>query len=295
MLLEISFEASVHLAPIPLPWWPLGRHELHPCPIKLYSPSAYFVFLFFSLLALFLVRLSWGAWALLTLIHAQTTFAWLKCHLRARWLSLLLSLTVSLLMTLCTSAKQFTKVYHLRGRQFLLDVRCLCQGFAGVQEYEKTRECISLTFELRRYSCRFRWSSVSILLLPSVQFWKVLQDWTTVPVLFGLLCSNLPEKGIEILSRWSIRETSSSSSASILSMSSETRRSVIILPPMLNIPLWSSSVLALIFFRKMWKGVGERRQPCMSDSDRRSVPASYAAIKVDSTGGLVAEVLYNSN
>lgn len=33
----------------------------------------------------------------------------------------------------------------------------------------------------------------------------------------------------------------------------------------------------------------------MSDSDRRSVPASYAAIKVDSTGGLVAEVLYNSN
>lgn len=33
----------------------------------------------------------------------------------------------------------------------------------------------------------------------------------------------------------------------------------------------------------------------MSDSDRRSVPASFAAIKVDSTGGLVAEVLYNSD
>ena len=33
----------------------------------------------------------------------------------------------------------------------------------------------------------------------------------------------------------------------------------------------------------------------MSDSDRRSVPASYATKKVDSTGGLVAEVLYNSD
>lgn len=33
----------------------------------------------------------------------------------------------------------------------------------------------------------------------------------------------------------------------------------------------------------------------MSDSDRRSVPAPYAAIKVDSTGGLVAEVVYNSD
>lgn len=94
-------------------------------------------------------------------------------------------------------------------------------------------------------------------------------------LVFSALIS-LP-KGVEILSRWSTREFSSSG----------TRRLVIILPPMLNIPLWPSSVLVLISFRKMWKGVGERRQPCMSDSDRRSVPASFAAIKVDSTGGLV--------
>ena len=56
--------------------------KLQPCPLRDYSPNASLVGPFFSLLALFLVKLSWQALMILT--HAQTTLTCISllCYIR---------------------------------------------------------------------------------------------------------------------------------------------------------------------------------------------------------------------
>ena len=76
---------------LPLILFSASLRVLQNCPLRdIYFPNASFVGPFFSLLALFLVKLSWRA--LLILIRAQTTFTcvslpWLIYHHRAQWLA----------------------------------------------------------------------------------------------------------------------------------------------------------------------------------------------------------------
>ena len=64
---------------------------------------------------------------------------------------------------------------------------------------------------------------------------------------------------------------------------------VIVLPPMLTVPWWSSSASVIILSRKILKRVGESETP-LSDSDCGSELVSYATFKVDCSSGLFVEV-----
>ena len=78
----------------------------------LFSRHASFVGPFFSLFALFLVKLSWQA--LVILIHAQTTLTWVSLP----WLDSVSDCIVSDVVSVW-DAKQFPKASHLTGLQFL--------------------------------------------------------------------------------------------------------------------------------------------------------------------------------
>ena len=140
-------------------------------------PSAFFVFLFF-LPAIFLVRLSWQA--LLILTHAQTTLTvrWIRCHHRSRWLAWFLVYVKNVVFVWDT--RQLPKASYLSGVQFIqLYSACPLSMF-------RFRRCTRVrrqpgnavwSFSYGRYSFCPRWSSVSIVLLSSVQTWTVLQAW----------------------------------------------------------------------------------------------------------------------
>ena len=66
---------------------------------------------------------------------------------------------------------------------------------------------------------------------------------------------------VEASSRSITNLTSSCSCPAGLSMSSAKRKFVIVLPPILTVPSWSSSALAIIFTKKMLKRVGKSRHP----------------------------------
>ena len=51
------------------------------------------------------------------------------------------------------------------------------------------------------------------------------------------------------------------------SMSSAKCKFVIVLPPMLTVPAWSSSASVMILSRRILKRVGESRQPCLSPTE----------------------------
>ena len=94
-IVNVTVEAPRTSQPSPSIWFCfqllLGRCKTSTLSTqRCYSPNASFVGPFFSLLALFLVKLSWQA--LMILIHAQTTLTcvsllWLRYHYRAQWLA----------------------------------------------------------------------------------------------------------------------------------------------------------------------------------------------------------------
>ena len=65
-----------------------------------------------------------------------------------------------------------------------------------------------------------------------------------------------------LLSKRSTNFASSSSFHAEASMSSEKRRLVIVLPPMLTVSSWSSKASIMVLSRNMLKKVGESRYPC---------------------------------
>ena len=71
-------------------------------------------------------------------------------------------------------------------------------------------------------------------------------------------------KAVKVLSRRSTKLASSTSIPARPSISSVKRKFVIVLPPMLTVPSWSSSVSTIIIFKKMLKRTGESTQPCLN-------------------------------
>ena len=135
------------------------------------------------------------------------------------------------------------------------------------------------------------WSSVSLVLLLCVQFWTLLKAWNpdlgrlrpvnliqfftidsdvnadTIRVIgyqFGLLCTDFHAKGCRGPIQAIHQGASSSSFSARPSMSSAKRKLVIVLPPMLTVPWWSSGAWVIILSRKMLKRVGESRHPCLT-------------------------------
>ena len=70
-------------------------------------------------------------------------------------------------------------------------------------------------------------------------------------------------------------------------MSSAKRRLVVVPPPMLTVPSWSSRVSVMILSSTL-KRVGGSTHPCRT-LNYSSEPASYAAVEEDCIGGLVIE------
>ena len=70
-------------------------------------------------------------------------------------------------------------------------------------------------------------------------------------------------------------------------MSSAKRKFVIVLPPILTVPPWFSSVSAIILSKKMSKRVGKSRHP--------SEPFSYVVVMVDCAGCFVVDAFYGSD
>lgn len=141
--------------------------------MRCYSPNPSFVGLFFPLLALFLVKLSWQT--MLILIHAHRTTSisislpWLRCHYRARCTDCVVGDVVFV-----WHAKQFPSA----DQQCLQDVRCHCSGLAGVQQdWVKQGAHKSNLWAKREMLSVMRWFSVSLVLLLFVQFWTVIQAW----------------------------------------------------------------------------------------------------------------------
>ena len=97
----------------------------------------------------------------------------------------------------------------------------------------------------------FLLSMVMSVLMPLVLF---VISW----VFFAMIC--IPY-AVEASSRWFTNLTSSCSCPARPSMSSAKRKFVIVLPPILTVPSWSSSAAAIIPSKKMLKRVGESRHP----------------------------------
>ena len=79
-----------------------------------------------------------------------------------------------------------------------------------------------------------------------------------------------------------------------MSMSSAKRKFVIVLPPVLTVPSWSSSASAIILPGKMFKRVGEE-QTSLAYSNCGSEPFSYIVVMVECAGRLVVEAFYGSD
>ena len=90
---------------------------------------------------------------------------------------LILSLTASLVMwSLYEMPSSFLKHLISVACNFFMMSAVNVQVSQAYISTEKTRERISLIFE-HRDAYRSRWSSVSLVLLLSVQFWTVFQTW----------------------------------------------------------------------------------------------------------------------
>ncbi|GFO16308.1 hypothetical protein PoB_004281300 [Plakobranchus ocellatus] len=89
---------------------------------------------------------------------------------------------------------------------------------------------------------------------------------------------------MSILSREFTKLASSSSFLARPSISSVKLKFVIVLPPMLTVPSWSSE--ASVFSRQILKRMGESKQPCLT-------PTAALELEVHCTGGLVVETLYD--
>ena len=94
-------------------------------------------------------------------------------------------------------------------------------------------------------------SIVKSVLMPLVLF---IINW----VFSGLICKPY---AVEASSRWFTNLISSCSCPARLSMSSAKRKFVIVLPPKLTVPSWSSSASAIILSKNMLKRVVESRHP----------------------------------
>ena len=106
---------------------------------------------------------------------------------------------------------------------------------------------------------------------------RYLKLWTVSSFLLSMAMSVLPlvlfvincvfsalicmPYAVEASSRWSTNLTSSCSCPARPSMSSAKRTFIIVLPPILTVPSWSSSASAIILSKKMLKRVGESRHP----------------------------------
>ena len=191
-----------------------------------------------------------------------------------------------------------------RRLKLLISTVCIFLSISAVnvqvsQEYKNkdtTKECNSPIFELRPMFLSYQmilsfvsdaiiWAILertsgmdpsSVTMAP-----KYLKLWTVSSFLpltlmlllmpFVLLVINLVFSAlicmpyaVEVLSRRSTRLANSNSEPARPSMSSAKRKFEIILPPMLNVDLWSSSASAIILSRNMLKRVGESRQPCLT-------------------------------
>ena len=85
-----------------------------------------------------------------------------------------------------------------------------------------------------------------------------------VLLVIGLVFLICMPKAVKVLSRRSTKLASSSSFPARPSTWSAKRTFVVVLPPMLTVPSWSSSAATIIIFKKMLKGVGESTQPCLN-------------------------------
>ena len=93
---------------------------------------------------------------------------------------------------------------------------------------------------------------------------------SVISLVFSALTST--PLAVEALSRCSARFASSSSSPARPSMSSATQRLVILLPPMLTVPSWSSKASVVILSRNMLKRMGESRHPCWTPTVVQNQP-----------------------
>ena len=98
---------------------------------------------------------------------------------------------------------------------------------------------------------------------------------------------------VDVVSRWLINLTSSSSFPARASMSSAKRKLVIVLPPMLTEPSWFSKASVMILEEDIKKS--RWKQTSLSDSNCCPEPFSYTAIVVYCAGGFAVEALYDFN
>ena len=109
-----------------------------------------------------------------------------------------------------------------------------------------------------------------------------------ISLVFSALIS-MP-KAAEVLSRWTPGRLVPPLFLPGHQSNQQKGKLVIVLPPMLTVPWWTSSVSVIILSRKKLKRVGESKTP-LSDSDCGSeLLVSYATFKVDCSSGLFVEV-----
>ena len=120
----------------------LGRHKTSTLSTqRCYSSNNFFDSLFFSLLALFRVRLPFALAGPADLDTCPNHFTcvslrWLKdVIIGPNFLPDSVSDCIVSDVVSVWDAKQFLKASHLSGLQFLLDVHCQCSGIAGIQLY----------------------------------------------------------------------------------------------------------------------------------------------------------------
>ena len=199
---------------------------------------------------------------------------------------LILSLTASLVMwSLYEMPSSFRKHLISVACNFFRISAVNVQVSRAYNSTEVTRERISLIFELREIclSLQMVFSLASVAAVCAIlDSTSGLEPWSVTTAAGYLKLSTSSN-----LSRWfwcqcwyhsrywsSVWSSlhwfpcqslaSSSSFPARPSMSSAKRKLVIVLPPMLTVPWWSSSASVTILSRKILKGVGESRHPYLT-------------------------------
>ena len=186
-------------------------------------------------------------------------------------------------------------------RKHLISNACILLSMSAVMVHvshayknmDMARECISLIMELMVMFLLFQ---MTFSLVTAAAVWAILDStsgldpssdtiaprylklWTVSSFLLSMVMSVLMPLvlfvinwvfsalicipyAVEASSRWFTNLASSCSCPARPSMSSAKRKFVIVLPPILTVPSWSSSASAIILSKKMLKRVGESRHP----------------------------------
>ena len=88
---------------------------------------------------------------------------------------------------------------------------------------------------------------------------------------------------------------SSSPFPAMASMSSAKRKFVVVLPPTLTDPSWSSKASVLILLRKVLKRISEIKHPCLTSTVVLNHSPKHCHIVVDCAGDFAVEALYDFN